>query len=66
MKYLLIALLLVGCATRPKSPKKEPVIKRDTGNRKHDRLLNCVDRYLEQDIKIHEAFEVCKGIYKRS
>ena len=61
-----MALLLVGCATRPKQkPKDPPVIKRDTGNKKHDRLLNCVDRYLEQDIQIHEAFKVCKGIYDR-
>ena len=64
MRYLLILLLFVGCAGKPKKPpvEKAPAPK---FKERHERLLNCVDRYLEQDVKIHEAFEVCKGIFKR-
>ena len=60
MKYLLLGLLLIGCATKKKPIPKPP----ETPNRK-ERLMKCVDRYLDKDVPIKEAFETCKGIYKR-
>lgn len=69
MKYLIMILLFVGCASKkvkviPKAPvaqKPKKIIKIG----RHDKLLNCVDKYLDKDVRIAEAFTVCKGIYER-
>ncbi len=60
MKYLIIALLFVGCAS--KEVKEIQITPKMT---KQTKLLNCVDRYLEKDVRIADAFTVCKGIYER-
>ena len=71
MKYLILALLLVGCATKkPKvvEPKVTPIAPKTRTEKAQENIMRCVDRYIDRDagIKIHEAFEVCKGIYKRN
>lgn len=62
MKYVLVMLLLVGCA-RTKVVEEKKVEPKKIN--RHERLLKCVDRYIDKDVVIKEAFEVCKGIYKR-
>lgn len=64
MKYLLLAFLLIGCASR--KPKEEVKPTRSAIKQtRQDKLVACVDRYLEKDVIIKEAYEVCQGIYKR-
>lgn len=69
MKYLIMTLLFVGCASKKvkEPPKKAPVVQKPKIIKigRHDRLLNCVDKYLDKDVRIAEAFTVCKGIYER-
>ena len=70
MKYLILTLLFAGCAFNKvkEKPKKAIVIqkpKKIIRINRHDKLLNCVDKYLEKDVRIAEAFTVCKGIYER-
>ena len=64
MKYLIMTLLFAGCAS--KEVKETKVIPKTTIKlTKQTKLLNCVDRYLEKDIRIGDAFAVCKSIYER-
>ena len=63
MKYLVMTLLFAGCAS--KETKEIKVIPKVIKITKQTKLLNCVDRYLEKDIRIGDAFAVCKSIYER-
>jgi hypothetical protein len=52
MKYLMIVMLLVGCASNPMQNKR-------------DRVLDCTKELIEMDSSTEGAYKVCKDLYTR-
>ena len=63
MKYviaLLIGMTFVSCAKAPKKPEvKKPV------NDRFERIMKCVDRYVDKGVDSELAFKECKGLFGR-
>lgn len=62
MKFLVILLILAGCATSPRTPvKEEPTF--DQQRRKE--MEDCVIKLLNQGIHEQLVYPICKDIHAR-
>ena len=58
MKYLVL-FLLTSCVSFPD-------FREYRGFNKKERLMSCVDRYVDRDVEMNKAFKVCQKIYERT
>ena len=59
MKYLILLFLLTSCAGLSLPDRRGY-------NNTKERIMTCVDRYVDRDVEMKKAYEVCKEIYKRT
>lgn len=57
MKYLILVLLLTGCATSSESPKKRLTY--------GQRMDKCITKYLAEGVDADGAIKICKTILRR-